>query len=251
MTAVVSAELLKLRTTRGPWLIVAALGLVAAAVLALNAALLGQPGQPALVPSVLGELVRAPGRLTGVAAVLIGLVLSTAEYRHATILITRLGHPRPAGLVAAKAAAAALAAAGLALAVELVMIVGGGAVLAGRGTDVQPLHHGIPAAAGVVTLVAVLYAVAGVGIGELLRSPALAVGVVLGWALLVEGVLPVVLRAPGLGRWLPSGVTESALTLLWTGASPPLPAWTGLGMLAAYATILLAAGLVRSARTDP
>jgi hypothetical protein len=251
MTAVVSAELFKLRTTRGPWLIVTGLGLVAAAMLALNAALLGAPGQPALLPSVLGDLARAPGRLTGAAALLLGLLLSTAEYRHATILTTRLGHPRPVGLVVGKAAAAAVAAAALAVAVELLMVVGGAAVLAGRDTGVEVLHHGIPAAVGIVALVAGLHAVAGVGIGELLRNPALAVGVVFGWALLVEGVLPVLLRSPGLGRWLPSGATESALTLGWTGQSPPLPAWTGLGLLAAYAIALIAAGLGRSTVSDP
>jgi ABC-2 type transport system permease protein len=251
MTTLVSAELFKLRTTRAPWTVAIALGALAAAVLVLSAALSGTPGQPALEPSVLGDLARASGRLTGAAALLLGLLLSTAEYRHGTALTTRLGHPRVPGLVLAKATAAALAGLALALAVELVMVGGGAVMLAYRGVSVEPLQHGVPAAVASVTVVAALHAVAGVAIGELLRNPALAVGVVFGWAFLVEGVLPLVLRAPQLGRWLPTGTARSALALGWTHDGALLVPWAGLLMLAAYAIGLLLAGLGRSTLTDP
>jgi hypothetical protein len=250
MSTVISAELFKLRTTRGPWVVAITLAVLAAAVLALSAALLGRPGQPALEPSVLGDLARAPGRWTGAAALLLGMLLSTAEYRHRTVLTTRLAHPRVAGLVLGKAAAAALVGVVLALTVELVMVVGGAVLLASRGIAVEPSQHGVAAAVASIALVTALYAVAGAGIGELLRNPALALGVVFG-AFLVDGVLPVVLREPGLAHWLPNGVTNSALTLGWTHDSALFEPWVALLMLAAYATGLLLAGLGRSQLTDP
>jgi ABC-2 type transport system permease protein len=251
MTTVVSTELFKLRTTRAPWAVATCLVALAAALLAFIGALVGKPGQPALVPSVLGGLARAPGMVAGGAALLLGLLLSTAEYRHATVLTTRLGHPHVPSLVLAKAIAAALAGSALALAVELVMIGGGTAILAGRDVSVEPLRHGVPAAAASVVLVAALLAVAGVGIAELLRSPTLAVGVVFGWVFLVEGVVPVVLSEPHLGRWLPTGAARSVLSLGSTGDGALLVPWAGLSMLAAYAIGLLLVGLGRSARTDP
>jgi ABC-2 type transport system permease protein len=250
MTTVVSTELFKLRTTRAPWVVAIALAALAAAVVALSAALLGRPGQPALEPSVLGDLARAPGRWAGGAALLLGLLLSSAEYRHGTVLTTRLAHPRVPGLVLGKATAAALAGLAVALGVELVMVGGGAVLLAARGIAVEPSQHGVPAAVASIALVAALYAVAGVGIGELLRNPALAVGAVFG-GFLVEGVLPVVLREPGLARWLPNGTTSSALTLGTAHDSALLLPWAGLLMLAAYTAGLLLAGYGRSRTTDP
>ncbi len=250
MTTVVPTELFKLRTTRAPWMVVIALAALAAAVLVLSAALLGKPGQPALEPSVLGGLARALGKWTGGAALLLGMLLTTAEYRHGTVLTTRLAHPRVSGLLLGKATAAALAGVVLALGMQLVMVGGGAVLLAARGIAVEPLQHGIPAAVACTALVAVLYAVVGVGIGELLRSPALAVGAVFAGSL-VQGVLPVVLREPGLARWLPNGATSSAMTLGGVHDSALLKPWAGLLMLTAYAAVLLLAGYGRSRTTDP
>jgi hypothetical protein len=250
-TTAVSAELFKLRTTRAPWAVAVALGALAGAILALNAALLGDPGQPELVPSVLGDLARTTGQLTGGAALLLGLLLTTAEYRHRTALTTRLGQPGVTRLVAAKATAAALAGAGLALAVEVVLVGGGALVLGLRGAAVEPLRHGVPAAVASTVLVASLMAAAGVGVGELVRNQALAIGAVFGWAFLVEGVLPVVLREPHLDRWLPTGAVRSALALGWEHSDGLLAPAAGLALLAAYVMGLLLAGRWRSAVTDP
>jgi ABC-2 type transport system permease protein len=246
----ISTELFKLRTIRAPWAVAAVPGVLAAAILALNAALLGRPGQPELVPAVLGDLARAPGRLAGAAALLLGLLMSTAEYRHSTALTTRLGQPRPAGLVLAKAAAAALAGAAVGLAVELVTVGGGAVMLSVRGAAVEPAAHGVPAAVAGIVLVAALHGIAGVGIGEALRNPALAVGVVFGWAFVVEGVLPVVLRDPDAARWLPTGAIRSALSIGATHEETLLVPWAGLLVLTAYAGGLLLPGLVRAARSD-
>ncbi|HEY3262297.1 MAG TPA: hypothetical protein VGJ95_18865 [Pseudonocardiaceae bacterium] len=251
MTAVISTELFKLRTTRGPWAIALVIVGLAAAMLAIVASLIGDPGQPPLEPATLAELVRIPGRITGAAALLLGLLLATAEYRHSTVLTTRLGHPQVTGLVLGKAAAAALAGLLLGLVVEIVTLVGGAVLLISRDMAVQPLQHGVPAAILASIVVAGLHAIIGVAIGELLRNPALAIGVVFGWAFLVEGILPVVLREPKLVRWLPTGAVRAALTLGQPATEGLLAPAAGVVLLAAYAIGLWLTALGRSQLTDP
>jgi hypothetical protein len=235
----VNTELLKLRTTRAPWAFAAAAVAVGAAILVFNGLLLGRPGQPPAGPALLADLVRAPGRLTGGVALLIGALLATSEYRHRTALGSRLAQPRAVRLIGGKAAAAAVVGAALGSVVVVLMLAGGAAVLASRDVAVAPLEHGLPSSALALVLVAALLGAAGVGIGELVRNPAAAIGLVFGWFFLVEGVLPVVLRAPGLDRWLPTGAIRSALE----------PTAGGLALVALYATTLLVAGTLR-ARMD-
>ena len=251
MITAISTELFKLRTIRAPWAVGVAVVALAAAALAANAALLGDPGQPALVPETLRDLVRAPGRLAGGAALLLGLMLTTTEYRHRSVLTTRLAQPSVPKPVLSKIVAAALAGAVLAAAVEAIMLAGGAALLASRDTAVQPLRHDIPAVVAAVLVVAALHAVAGAGIGELLRNPALAIGVVLGWVFIAEGVVPAVLREPDAGRWLPGGAVRSALLTGLPHDPAVLPAATGLALVAAYALGLALAGFARARLTDP
>jgi hypothetical protein len=250
----ITAELFKIRTLRAPWVIGAVLLAVAGAGLAFNAALLGDPGQPTFTPAVLGDLVRMPGRLAGGAALLLGVVLTTSEYRHRTVLTTRLAQPRPGRTVAAKALAAAIAGAVVAAAVELALLAGAGVLFAVRDVAFEPLAHGVPAAVVRILVVAALHAAAGVGIGELLRNPALAVGAVLGWVFLVEGVVPVLLREPDAARWLPGGAATGALSAdPWGGAAlaAGLAPAVALAVLAGYAAVLLTAGLSRARASDP
>jgi ABC-2 type transport system permease protein len=250
MTATISAELFKLRTIRTPWIVAVVVTAAVVAVLGLNAAFLGDPGQPALVPATLGDLVRFPGRLAGGAALLFGLLMSTAEYRHRSILTTRLAQQRPLRLVLGKAAAAALAGGLLAAAMTAIALGGSTILFAARDVAYQPLQHGIPAAVASLLIVAALHAVAGVGVGELLRNPALAVGAVLGWVFVVEGVVPVLLQEPGLARWLPNGAVSAALAAGLPANAAYVAPVAGLVLLAAYAVGMLAAGLARARYTD-
>jgi ABC-2 type transport system permease protein len=251
MTTAVRTELFKLRTTRGPWVVGVVLAALAVAMLAIGAALLGDPGQPAVTPEVLGQTVRVPGQLVGGAALLLGLLMTTAEHRHRTVLTTRLAQPTVSRLILAKVAAAALAGAVLAVAIELIMFAGGVALLASRDVAVQPLGHHIPTVVGGIVLVAALHAVAGAAIGELLRNPALAIGAVLGWIFVAEGVVPVVLRAPEAARWLPGGAIKSALSAGLPHETGALLPAAGLALLSAYAAGLAVAGLARALLTDP
>jgi hypothetical protein len=251
MTTVVSAELFKLRTIRTPWAVAVTVLLLATAIVAFNGALLDQPGQPAATPSVLGDLARSSGMLVAAAALLLGLIPTTTEYRHGTVITTRLGHPRVGVLIAGKAVAAGLAGAVLALASEVILLLGCTAILINRNEPVQPLSHGVPSAVASCALVGALSGAAGVAIGELLRNGALAVGVVFGWAFVVEGVLPVMLREPDLDRWLPTNAVRSALALGWSTEDGRLHPIAGLSIVVGLAAALLVGGLIRATRTDP
>lgn len=248
---IISAELFKLRTVRGPWIAVLALAGLVVAGLVFAAALIGDPGQPVLEPGTLTEMVRGPGRLIGGVALLLGLLLSTGEYRHGTVLTTRTAQPDPVRTVLGKAAAAAIAGGLVAVIMELITLAGAAALYASHDVAFEPLQHAVPATLGSVIGVAMLHALAGVGIGELLRSPAMAVGAVLGWVFIVEGILPAVFGEPGLGRWLPAGVANSALSHgLPPDASQLAPA-AGLAVLAGYALGLVIAGAARARLSDP
>jgi hypothetical protein len=246
-TSMITAELFKLRTVRTPWIVAAVLAGLVVAGLGFNAVLLGEPGQPPLTPAVLGDLVRMPGRLAGAAAVLLGLLLATSEYRHHTVLTTRLAQPRPVRTVLAKAVAAAIAGAVLAAAAELVALAGSAVLFAVRDAAFEPLAHGVPGAVGGIVVAAALQGAAGVGVGELLRNPALAVGAVLGWALLLEGIAPVLLREPDAGRWLPGGAAQAIVSTSDRALAPAL----ALALIAGYALALLIGGAVRARATDP
>jgi ABC-2 type transport system permease protein len=249
--SIISAELFKLRTVRGPWIAVLVLAALVIAGLVFAAALIGDPGQPVLESGTITEMVRGPGRLIGGVALLLGLLLTTGEYRHGTVLTTRTAQPDPTRTVLGKAAAAAIAGVVVALIMELITLVGAAALYVSHGVAFEPLQHAVPATLGSVIVVAVLHALAGVGIGELLRSPALAVGAVLSWVFMVEGILPSAFGEPGLGRWLPAGVADSALSIgLAHDASQLAPA-VGLVVLTGYALGLLVAGAARAQRTDP
>jgi ABC-2 type transport system permease protein len=113
------------------------------------------------------------------------------------------------------------------------------------------MEHHIPAAMGGVIVVAALHAVAGAGIGELLRNPALAIGLVLGWIFVAEGVVRVLFRNPGFNRWLPGGAIESALSAGLRHHAAALTPAAGLALLAAYAVALSLAGFARTKLTDP
>ena len=120
MKSLVAAELLKVRTTRAVW--VASAVVLAYAVLGPVLVVLAPAGAsiPPIEPALLAESLRSPARLAGAAVLLIGLLCTTAEFGHGTVLTTRLAEPRSTRVLAAKLIAMAL------VAVVLTVAAGGG-----------------------------------------------------------------------------------------------------------------------------
>jgi ABC-2 type transport system permease protein len=245
MIRLISAEALKLRTTRTAWLLaLGTLALIIAAVAATSATASRAAG-----PSpVRAELALAG--LAQTAALLAGALAVTGEYRHKTMTQAVLAAPRRTPLLAAKLAV--LAAAGLAfgLVATAAAVATALPVLAARhipGHVTAASLAGIIAGGGVATALA---AALGVGVGAVIRNQVGAVVAVLGLLYVAE---PLLGFTPRLGRdvqtyglgGLASGTTSTAGFPAGAHLLGPVPA--GL-VLAAYAlaALLAGAGVLRS-----
>jgi len=115
-----------------------------------------------------------------------------------------------------------------------------------------PLHWaqpGVPGAVVTVPLLAALYGVLGASLGLLLRNTTAALGLALMWAFVIEGILPVLIRAPGVVRWLP----EASANAVLHGASATattLPAGAALAVLAGYGAVLATGGALVTTRRE-
>jgi len=247
MTRLVHSELLKLRTTRTARVL---LGLAAAGTAALVAIVLllaGQPGQPALGPDALRQLVLVPAQPLTLAALVLGVLGMAGELRHGTATSTFLVTPRRGRVVAAKLAAAAVTGLAMSLASSAAVLAVGLPWLRAKGIEVAVADPGVAAWVAGLAVAVALYAVLGTGLGALLRNQVAAVVVgLLWWSQGVERVLTGILHQPGLERWLPMGAA-SALTAPGDGT---LPMWAGALVFAAYGLGLALLGGRLVARRD-
>jgi ABC-2 type transport system permease protein len=242
MRSLIAAELLKLRTTRMLAVCVGVVLLFATALPFIVGSTAGHGAVPALGPSSLADLLRAPAQLTGAAVLLIGLLTAAGEFHHRTIIPARLEEPRTTRLLTAKLVT--LGAVGLIVgtAMEIITGVAGAVVLARHRVAVEPLAHGIPRLAVILPAVIAVQGVLGVAIGALLRNTAAAVGATLVWAFIIEGALPILTGQPHLTSWLPSGALREAISS-HTDPGQLVPA-AAAALLLTYTTGLIAATVV-------
>jgi ABC-2 type transport system permease protein len=235
-------ETRKLSTLRLPWA-----ALAAAAVL---------PGAlSALFVHEFADRIRisVPGLVAGVAqpawfvVIVVAVLAAASEFQHGTVVTTLLTTPRRIQVLASKSAVSA--GYGIVLtAVAAVATVAGAALMAaiedvplvlGTGTE---LRGGL----GAVVLGG-LWAVVACSLGLLTRSTALALTTVLIWKFVLEGIVPVVFRNPGIGDWLPSGAANAAI-----GAGrADMSALTGLVVIVGYAAVLAVLAALSFVRRDP
>jgi ABC-2 type transport system permease protein len=250
MRSLVAAELLKLRSTRSAWIPLAAA--LAAAVLAVIAttSTAGHGGNPPLAPAALPDLLRASGgQIVNGAVLLTWIVLSAGEFRHHTSVTTFLGQPRRLRVVSAKLAAAVLTGAAVGLLAEALSAATSAVVLSAHHVPLHWAQPGVRGAVIAVPLLAAFYGVLGASLGLLLRNTAAALGLALMWAFVIEGILPVLIQAPGTVRWLP----EAAANAVLHGASATattLPAGAALAVLAGYAVVLATGGALVTTRRE-
>jgi ABC-2 type transport system permease protein len=245
MNRLLSAELLKLRTTRAFYVALFVVLAFATALPFVIGATAGSGDVEELTARSLLDLVRAPVQVAGAAVLLIGLLASAGEYRHRTVLLSRLAQPRSGRLLLAKLSAIALVGVVVGVVVDALSLVVGSVVLHQHGLSVQPLSHGVPRVLLLVPVSLALYGIFGLAVGSVVRSTAGAVGAVLVWAFVIEGALPLVFHAPHLGDRLPSG---AFVALLRTGATET-PA-TAAALLVGYAVVLVAAAAIVERRRE-
>jgi ABC-2 type transport system permease protein len=201
MIRLTRVELLKIRTTRTPLGLLAATIGITAVITALDAARSGGKFAPPLSTSAGLSFVITITGFALLMALILGIIVSSGEFRHGTATITYLGTPNRSRVLVAKAIASfgagtLFGAAGAATATAI-----GVAFAAGHR---QALAVGamtmIRFALG-ATLGAGLLATLGAGIGSLIRSQLAGVVGALVWCLLMESVLGGV--AESLGPYLP------------------------------------------------
>lgn len=245
MTALLRAEARKAMTTRSSLLIAAAV-VVYPALTILPAILAADP--PAVDARTLREILRGGAEVLLIAAVLLGIVAAAGEHRHGTIVPSLLVAPRRHRFLGAKLGSQAALGAGLALAVGAVGLMAGGSYLASREVSVDILSTDVLATVAAVTLVATLYATMGAAVGALVKNQTAAVAGALIWIFAVENAIPLVLRSPGLKRWLPGGAADRLLHVADPVAGMGNP-WIALLMLTGLAAVLaVAAGVATRAR---
>lgn len=237
MTAIVRltrAELRKLVASRTFAIGLALSAGVSVISVAVDAAVAGKNGQPALGTTASTNQMFKLGPVCCVAMLVLGIIGSGSEYRHKTIIPAVLVAPRRGALVTAKVIGITVA--GVVL---CVLTFGLGLATAVAELSARHIHH-LPADTGTLfagsVLAGTLFGVIGVALGYITRSTTAAVVGAVGWVLLVElAILETV--APSQAKWLISGTATALTTPPSPGRLSTLAAAAALG---AYTVVLLA-----------
>lgn len=245
MKTLVSTEILKLRTPRSTRGFLLA-GLAVAVLLgAATSATAGEDVAAALGSADNLANVLGVAALPGVIMLILGILATAGEYQHHTITQTFLTTPVRGRVVAAKLAALALIGLPVAVAVMGAAVVGALPRLLVDADSVDVLNSTVAQTVGGNLLAAVLLGVLGVSLGGLLRNQLAGVILVVGWALIGEGILSVVI-GNGAVRWLPGGAARSVIA----GGDGELALLPAAVVLAAYAVVLALAASRITLRRD-
>jgi hypothetical protein len=247
MTRLIRAELTKLRTTRVVYGMAAAVAAFAVLTVVAGVTTAGTQGNAPLSADSLPMLVGGPVTLLAGAALLLGILGMTGEFRHQTVTQTFLVTPDRGRVVAAKLLAYPLAGIALALATLAITAAAGAGWLAAKGLTPSLLDARLGRVVGVALLGAGLCGLVGVGVGALVRNQVAALVGTLVWVLLVEGLLLSLLNAPSLGKWLPSAAAAAAIT---SPGGDHLSRLGGTLLLAAYGLALALIGTRLVVRRD-
>jgi ABC-type transport system involved in multi-copper enzyme maturation permease subunit len=234
MTALLQAELLKLRTTR-TFAVVVGTAAALSVVLVVLGAVLGKETDP--------HALFTNNAITYV-IVLLGAIAMTGEWRHRTITGSVLAAPDRVRLLAAKAISYSVAGVVLAILVTVPTILVGELVLSGRGAATLGAG-GIADVLWRNLAVAALLGPLGVCIGALVRNQ---IVTVVGLVIAAAALEPAVFQAvPELGRFLPLAAAPGGIL---GGTDGLLAAGPALAVMVAWGLAAFAAAAWRLRRRD-
>ena len=247
MIALVRSELLKVRTTRGWWayliVIVLLAGIGTAGTIGSSAD--SDRGTVDFQLDVVGTM--------GVAillAIILGITIITAEFRHGTVTPTFLAAPHRERVIGAKTVAAAVVAIGFALLALVVILAVALIWFAVIGVDPQFTDGEIVTRAAQQCLAAALWALMGVAIGAIVQSQVAALVGTLVWIFVVENLLVGLLGlldGDGVTEYLPFRALDAADG---TGGDNLISYGPGVAVSLGWIAAIGAAGVVRTLRRD-
>lgn len=238
MKQLIAAELLKLRTTRLVYgLLAATLALAVVGTLG-TVALSGEIEQTFALDTAEGvRNVFSSAGAGSIFVLVLGILGMTSEFRHNTVTETFLVTPNRGQVVAAKLVTFAVVGLVFAVSAAATTVAVALPALASEGVDVAPADA-VAVLAGVAA-VTVAYGLLGVAVGSLLRNSTAAVIVALAWTFVIEGLL--VGLVPDIGRWLPGGAAAALTGQSVPGSEFLAPALAAL-VLIAYVVAFSTAG---------
>lgn len=243
MGILIRAEILKLRTVRGPWLVLAAAPVLVIAGISGLVVSGGSLRDPATQSQALAHV-----GLSSIFTLVFGILAVAGEYRHKTITDTFLSTPARGRVIGAKLITCAVAAA----------LTGAASSLVGLGvTAAWWADKGVPFTWGdSQTWLAIgggiawnaAFAAIGVGLGALIRSLVGAIAAALAWIALIEGIVGQLIGS--LARWLPFNAGQALGAGAKAMISGHLPRWGGGAVLLAYTVAFAVLALTTSIRRD-
>lgn len=189
MIRLIHVELMKLRTTRLTYGLLGAAAALTAVFAGLEASRAGSAAVAPLSTTAGLDAVSTGSVWALLFAAVLGVTVSSGEFRHATITATYLVAPRRDRVLAAKCMAAACAGSVFGLAGWLIATGIGLGIAASDGYPIATGDATLAIYAAGHVLAAALLAAIGVGIGALVRSQLAAVIGVFGWAVVVESLV--------------------------------------------------------------
>ena len=246
MTALVRAELLKVRTTRGWWAYLAVI------VLLVGLAVAGDVGSNSESRGFLDfqvGLVEAAG-FGAVLAIILGITMVTTEFRHGTVTPTFLAAPSRDRVLASKTAAGSIVSFCFGILSLLVVAAVALPWLSITGDEIHLLDGEVGTLAAQTLLSAVLWGLMGVAIGSAVHSQVAALVGTLVWIFIGETLLWglfALIDIDGAIAYLPFRALDGADG---TGGEDILSYWPALGVSLGWIALIGAAGIWRTRSRD-
>lgn len=235
-------ELLKLRTTRTPLLLVLAAQLVVIA----GVSGLFVSGRDVADPLTARQAIAHAG-LVSMFSLVLGVLAVAGEYRHRTITDTYLSTPRRGEVVGRKLVVYAAVGAFVGVVSSVTAIAAAAVWLAAKDGSLDLGASGVWSTVVGCVVWNACFAAIGVGLGALLRNVIAAVAAALVWLALVEGIVGQLVG--DLAQWLPWRSGQALEGVPFPGMDV-LPQWGGGVVLAAYAAVFALVAISTTVRRD-
>jgi len=249
----VRAEWLKLRSVRSNVILMVAIALLAVGLGALLCAVVplddsaGADNDLGAYPILRFQVATAGFGLGLVLLGVLGVQVIGQEYRFNTIRATFSAVPRRGRVLLAKSAVVVGATLTIAAALIALSLLVGGAILSSRGAGLDLSVEGAWRVIIGTWLLAPGYALAGFGIGMILRQPIGAIVAVLAWPMVIEPIVVAFLRT-SVGRWMPYNAGSQVVERV--GDPDLFSPWGGFAYFCAFALVLCLVGGVMVSRRD-